>query len=190
MSIVLNVVSPTTSWIMSDGLVVDTNTGKIVDCSFQKFQPLHERLYVGYTGVRELASDVVSNFKRLYPHIETATIESSSYVFLEIIKEIKNKFDVTAQFLFTGISDSGNFASAVIRTDLSFEMFIPSSDGLRTVVLHNNGDPDLTNNILRYIQQGLKVDQAIQKGMTDTVNQVSEVDPSVNRTTFFKIIQK
>lgn len=189
MSIVLNVVSKSRAWIMSDGLAKDSKTGKKISGSLKKFELLNPKLYIGYTGTLEVAKDTVANLRSLCPALESATIETAVAYTIKILKKYTSDI-VPAQFLFTGLSDDGSFATAAIKGDLSLDLLAPDAYGMRTAVLHKDYSGGLERDIEGFLAKGLPVDDAVKRGMSKTVQRVSLRDPFVNRTTFFEIIKR
>lgn len=189
MSIVLNVVSKSRAWIMSDGLAKDSKTGKKISGSLKKFEPLNPKLYIGYTGILEVAKDTVANLRSLCPVLESATVETATAYTIKILEQYTSDI-VPAQFLFTGLSDNGSFATATIKGDLSVDLLVPDAYGMQTVVLYKIYNGGLERDIEGFLAKGLPVDDAVRRGMSKTVQRASLQDPFVNRTTFFEIIKR
>lgn len=190
MSIVLNVVTPTTSWIMSDGLAVNEDDPKRSSGSLKKFELIHPKLCVGFTGVYEVAVDLLSNLRRLCPGIESATVEQIASYSIAILREFPDSPTRNTQFLFTGISDSGDFSSVTLDGNLTADVLTPTKQSFRVTALYHTECSNFTENISSFIHAGLPLNQAVRKGMARTINQTALKDPTVNRTTFFQEIRR
>ncbi len=188
MSIVLNLVTPTVSWVMSDGLATSGETKGKISGSLKKFEMLHPKLCIGYTGIYEVAKELVATLYRLYPDIRFATVEKALDYSVAIMKEARLDAEKTAQFLFTGISDGGGLASATLSSTLTTELFVPTEKEYRTVSLCHTTDGNFLESIIAFREKGAPLAQAVKKGMARAINQVALEDSSVNRTTFFQEI--
>lgn len=185
MSIVLNAVSWNQAWIMSDGLAMNYQTGEKISGSLRKFEMLNPQLCIGFTGTYETAQSLINNLRTIFQNLESATVEDAAIGSCEILKELKAHGSKNAQFVFTGLSKQGNFASATLDDSLSSTLLIPDNGKIRTVILHKTGPVDFERNVEMFLQKGFPLNEALRKGMAKTIQKVSMNDKTVNRTTFF-----
>ncbi len=192
MSILINVVTPSVSWLMSDGRATNKLTGEVVSESLQKFESLNSRLYVGYIGSFELAKASLNYLReQLHGELPDLTVERVVSCLSPIMKMERSDTSFQVQFLVTGISDHSTMISAHISNEGEVSWQIPTKKIFKTKILCNSifEDINLETFILRESACGLPPEAAIRNGMSKVIEAYSLRDKTVNNTTFFQAIR-
>lgn len=189
MSIVINVFSGTSSWIASDGLQLDTATGRIVRTDLQKYEILNPHLCIGYTGCYEHARRIVDYLKQLCPNIDQAYADLAAQCTKALLDEATRQvkgFD--AQFVLTGTIQSGQLVSYTVKNGQGIKLFACKPDEYMFIILHNHCTGNLGQMIQRRSQDGNITENAILAGIHDLIRDTARYDRSVNtHMTFHRI---
>ena len=181
MSIVVNVISNRSSWIASDGLQADKETGKTIRTDLQKFEVLNPHLCIGYTGTYEHARKVVDYLKVECPNIELATADLAAQHVKALVDEAVRQFNgFDAQFVVTGTLSDHRIASFVIKRENAVEAFYVHQGGHRFIILNNLCLGNLEKMILRRSHRGSITEDSILAGMRDLIRDTARYDKSVN----------
>jgi hypothetical protein len=186
MSIVINLVSKSRSWIMSDGRAVGAENSDIKSENIQKFTKLSDRLIVGYTGNYNIARYVIEELRKSEIRL--------SFPVESIVKQIDDKLNSLqfengdhVQFVVTGLSSNGYFASATCgRPGKEIGYYYPD-EKLRDVILYNRR----SGNLDKYVERSRRNyvgDKAIMEAMKRLIEDVSKHDLSVNTVTYFDVL--
>ena len=188
MSIVLNVVTPDTSWIMSDGLVIDKNKKKVRG-DFQKYTIIHDRLIIGYTGTTEVAIKIVELIKDHFK--DTKLTVERCFNFIEPLTTYFRDQGYIIQILITGISETGNFATFSIEEGGKISRHFPSVNKYYTSALlpkleiPREDEPDLTKYMMKKASHESDMDALVRKSMNHMLVDVSKISDSVNLKVFY-----
>lgn len=181
MSIVVNVISNRSSWIASDGLQLDAETGKVVNTDLRKFEILSPHLCIGYTGIYEHARKVVDYLKVECPDIEHATVDLAAQYTKELVDFALKQFaGFNAQFLVTGALATHQIASYAIKASLPYQEVTRQPGGYGYIILHDHCTGDLNRMILRRSHGKAITEEAIIAGMRDLIRDTARYDKSVN----------
>ena len=181
MSIVINVISNTSSWIASDGLHRDSSTGNIINADLQKFEILNPHLCIGYTGCYEDARKVVDYLKVECPQIERATSDLAAQYTKALLDEaVRQVSSFDAQFVVTGTLATHQIASFAIKREKEIEALLCAPGEYRFVILNNLCFGSLEKMILRRSRHGIITESAILAGMRDLIRDTARYDNSVN----------
>ncbi len=189
MSIVINVLSHTSSWIASDGLQLDSETGRVIRTDLQKYEILNPHLCIGYTGCYEHARQIVDYLKQLCPNIGEAYADLAVQYIKAIFDEATRQVEgFNAQFVLTGALPTHQIASYTIKCDQQIEKFTCMPREHRFIILNNLCVGNLEKMILyRSHHRGI-TEEAILAGMRDLIRDTARYDRSVNtHMTFHRI---
>lgn len=117
-----------------------------------------------------------------------ATIEDAAKITIQIMEQLPQDAG-RAQYIFTGISQAGYFATITIRSDRRAVSLVPSDSPLKVAVLHDVSRGNLAENIEKRCKNSVLTDGDIYAGMRETLLGVAKTDPTVNDEIFFDIIK-
>lgn len=184
-SIVLNLVSRNRSWIMSDGRAIGANQSE----NIQKFRVIHPLLCIGFTGTLEYARAVLDAFSKAVPPNEILSIEPSSDLICQISATLMKKTHTRAQFLVTGISKEGCLGTITISSDNTRKYLLPSAESLSFAQLGNPFHLDFGKYLSKHRIGATDLDTMIEKSLAHMVQDISTVDETVNRNTYFHVLR-
>lgn len=138
MSIVLNILTPIKSYVAYDGRA--RRNGRIVNEYVKKADMVNDFVCVGFTGILELASDVLRILRNNVVGIEEMRSNTVA-VAVQTILKLPNAPKFSGVFLITGFNDAGQMALYTIDSQLSIQGFVASKSDYRLIQLGGDNCP-------------------------------------------------
>lgn len=187
MSIVVNIVSQTASWIAADGRA--SHNGIIVSENTPKIRKINEHVCVGYTGTLETAEKILDKLSapERKAAFDVADCKSVAVAICTIVNMSTIAESSKAQFVITGVNRGYKMASYSIGFDGNIHEHIPTNtDPLKTIELSNcTHGLALSDYVLPEIGTYGVCTNAMKIGMERFIEAVSKRDNSVNTNVTF-----
>ncbi len=183
MSLVLNILSDSKSYVAYDGRA--KRDGRIISETVVKAEMVNRQVCIGFTGILELASDVMRALRTNVVGIEQMPSNAVAAAVLAILK-LPNAPKFSGTFLITGINEVGQMASYTIAGGLTVSSYIAEKGELRLIQL--GGDScDTTFSEFCKLNACGQGEQAI---MREFIEHVAQHDDSVNSNVRFLVLDK
>lgn len=187
MSIVLNVLCESVSWIAFDGRA--TRNGTIVTESQEKAVLINPFVAVGYTGILEVASNVIHILRNHVRNVQNMPSDVVAEVIQQLLATSNESENPSTSFLISGINRDHCMATYTLGTRHELQAITPNKKGsLHVTHLHSEKN---TIDPIPYMKQRICQTGLSQKAILDIMRQyiidVSKVDSSVN--TFVRFIK-
>ena len=181
MSVVCNVVTTTSSWLVSDGRGIN---GSVLTDNVQKYRMINSRLCVGFTGVLEVALSLIDRIQRSSDAEAVANCRSDEYAsFLhEVVQRSGFTDSLYANFVVTGPNRSGQMASYTIKFGEPMQSHIPQHQKeLKCISLLPDGSfPNFPEFIKPHVSIWGINRQMIVNAMKAYISKIAETEISVN----------
>lgn len=183
MSLVLNILSDSKSYVAYDGRA--KRNGLIISETVVKAEMINKQVCVGFTGVLELATDVMRALRTNVVGIEQMRSNTVAAAVLAILN-LPNAPEFSGAFLVTGVNEDGQMASYTIASDLTVCSYTVRKGELRLIQL--GGDRcDMTFSDYCKLRARGQGEKAI---MREFIEYVALRDDSVNSTARFLVLGK
>lgn len=173
MSIVLNVLTLSKSYVAYDGRA--QRDGLIVSEHVKKAEKVNNFVCIGFTGVLELASDVLRILRNNVVGIETMRSNMVAAA-VQSILNLPNAPKLSGAFLVTGINDVSQMATYTIDSQLNVQEFFATSQNYQLIQL--GGDRCPVSFVDFYISNAHG--QGAKSIMEEFIRHVALYDDSVN----------
>lgn len=186
MSIVLNLVTPTTSWLMTDGRGI--KNGVVLE-NIRKSQKLNPWIRIAYTGRLEFAEAAVDALHQNIKNIETAKLEDILQCLEVVTRPLRESREDWAQFLITGVCQSGALGSCTLSTKGDMQKYYPTNAEFKIAALLPNNPIDP----IRFITPcppNTSLDKHIERCMSNAVHHAAALNHSVDTNMSFYIIRQ
>lgn len=184
MSIVLNVVTPYASWIVTDGRGV---TKTAINEHVRKCQPFGNRFFIGYTGTLEYAEAAMELLRLNCTNPETVTLEDVTAYLLVITRALRTVRKDDAQFVVTGPRKDGQLGSCTISKSCEYQVHYPADGEIKVLTLSPLEDFDATQ-YFRPCPPGMPFELYIRSTMAEVVSRAAKQSDSINTNTAFYVI--
>ena len=183
MSLVLNILSDSKSYVAYDGRA--KRNGLIISETVVKAEMVNKQVYVGFTGILELAADVMRALRANVVGIEQMRSNAVAAAVLAILK-LPNAPKFSGAFLVTGVNEDGQMASYTISGDLTVFSYTAARGKLQLIQLGGDRCDITFNDYCKLNAHGLG-EKAV---MREFIEYVSLCDDSVNSTARFLVLSK
>ena len=184
MSIVLNVVTPYASWIVTDGRAT---TKDAVYENVRKCQSFGNRFYIGYTGTLEYAEAAMELLRLNCTNPKTAALEDVTAYLLVVSRHLRTVRKDDAQFIITGPRKDGQLGSCTISKSCEYQVHYPAGDEIKVTTLSPLEDFHATQ-YFRPCPTGMPFELYLRSTMKEVVSCAAELDDSINTNTTFYVI--
>lgn len=183
MSIVLNILTPSKSYVAYDGRA--RRNGSIVNEHVKKAEMVNDLVCVGFTGILELASDVLRILRNNVVGIGEMPSNTVADAVLAILN-LPNAPKFSGTFLITGVNEAGQMASYTIAADLTARSYIAAEGKLQLIQLGGDHCETTFDEFFQLYTRG----QSAQAIMREFIEYVAQHDDSVNTTVKFLVLSK
>lgn len=190
MSLVINVVTLTRSFTISDGRARNFKTGVIVSETLPKLEKLTPSVTIGFTGTLEPAREVIARFRALPNAAELKYSDEIAPVIFGLAAQLPGSD--TLQLLVTGPASCGSMASFTANSEKAYqvtELYPAHSSPCYAVLGKAHSSAQLVTSISRLLRDAkMDPDKIPQQSMFSTMQEylvrISECDSSVNRNIY------
>ncbi len=183
MSLVLNILSDSKSYVAYDGRA--KRDGCIISETVVKAEMVNRQVCIGFTGILELASDVMRALRINVVGIEQMPSNAVAAAVLAILK-LPNAPKFSGAFLITGINEAGQMASYTIAGGLTVCSYIAEKGELRLIQLGGDSCDTTFSEFCKLNARG----QGERAIMREFIEHVAQHDDSVNSTVRFLVLDK
>lgn len=187
MSVVVNIVSQTASWIAADGRA--SQNGIIISENTPKIKKINDRVYVGYTGTLDTAEKILAKLetpeqKKIFALADCEGVAKAISCIVNLSAIVES---AKAQFVVTGANIDGGMASYTIDFGGNLIKYLPENEtALKLVVLSTgNHGVELKDYIIPEINSHGVCSESIKAGVKRFIAAVSKRDNSVNTNVTF-----
>lgn len=187
MSLVINVVTLTRSFTISDGRARNSKTGVIVSETLPKLEKLTPSVTIGFTGTLEPAREVIARFRALPNAAELKYSDEIAPVIFGLAAQLPGSDPL--QLLVTGSASHGSMATFTANSEEAYRVtkLYPKPDSPSYAVLGNgHSSASLVRSLCLLLAFSNRdpdkiPQQSIFSTMQEYLVRISECDSSVNR---------
>lgn len=190
MSLVINVVTLTRSFTISDGRARNSKTGVIVSETLPKLEKLTPSVTIGFTGTLEPAREVIARFRALPNAAELKYSDEIAPVIFGLASRLPGSAPL--QLLVTGPASCGSMATFTANSEEAYRVteLYPKPDSPSYAVLGTgHGSASLVKSLCLLLAFSNRdpdkiPQQSIFSTMQEYLVRISECDSSVNRNIY------
>ena len=186
MSIVVNVLTPSCSWVAFDGRA--QCEGKITTEFQRKAIMVNKNVCLGYTGTLEFAQQVIQNLEKHTVGVSEMKSDTIAYAIKKLLSIATDQLsDIPiVNFLITGINSSNKLATYTLGTKFSIHEHIPSEHQCLCTVLYSaQNSLDFPSYMRQKMRSGFITEDMITTAIRNYIIAVSQIDTSVNTNIMF-----
>ena len=181
MSVVVNVITSSCSWVAFDGRA--QRDGKITTEFQEKAIMINNNICLGYTGTLEFAQQVIQNLREHVVGVSEMRSDAIACSIKELLSIAKSQLEYipVVNFLITGVNSADKLATYTLGTNFPIEKHTAQKHTCICTALFSSQN---TLNFPLYMQQrmpsGFFTEETIIAGIHEYITAASKIDTSVN----------